>query len=522
MDHRLSLVAAASFLCLVTSSAEAVPVSRGRTLLDVDWTSAAIGGIGVAGTGTITVSGVTGTVTQAYLYWHGIDTDAAGDGFYDNEAISFDGHAVTGTTLGDATTNCWGSGSSRAFVADVTAHVTGDGAYVLSGLAAKPGHDANGASLIVIFDDGNPANDRDLVFFEGNDSNDPAGFPGEDSGWHAFLEGINYQGGTVRVELHVGDGQSYGDNSLTIASGGGSVTIDDDASLYDGTTTPTAGGSRATNGELWDIHAFDLTGAFGAPGVYTLTLDGQSPVEDCLGLVAALLDLPFGSAPRCGDGILIAPEICDDGNVLAGDCCSPTCEFEPLGTVCADEGNLCTQATCDGAGTCDVLRTADCRKPVTPGGATLLVRDHPSDAKDRLLWKWSLGTATTEELGDALTTTAYSLCLFDESTGSTALATGVTIPPGGTCGQKPCWKPTRTGFRHRNAAGTVRKLVLAGGLPGRASAVLKAQGAGLGLPPFPLAPMVTVQLRGTNGLCLGASYMVPQTSTPRKFKARSS
>jgi cysteine-rich repeat protein len=32
---------------------------------------------------------------------------------------------------------------------------------------------------------------------------------------------------------------------------------------------------------------------------------------------------------RCGDGVVTAPEVCDDGNMVAGDGCSPTCTREP-------------------------------------------------------------------------------------------------------------------------------------------------------------------------------------------------
>src|SRR5260221_8041194 len=60
---------------------------------------------------------------------------------------------------------------------------------------------------------------------------------------------------------------------------------------------PDGGRSRANNGSLWDIHTFDLAGAFGASGPYTLQMDGQSYFSDCLGLVVLLLDLKAGSAP---------------------------------------------------------------------------------------------------------------------------------------------------------------------------------------------------------------------------------
>src|SRR5262245_57550289 len=162
-----------------------VPISHTRTLSNVDYVVAGVCGVG-GGSGTITIAGVSGTVTHAYLYWHGINNSGAG-AEYNNPIVTINGNFVTGTSLGDATTNCWGAGSSRAFEADVTAFVAGNGPYMIAGLSDCLGCNANGASLVVVFDDGNPANNRDLAFFTGNDSNIPEGFPGEDDGWHATL-----------------------------------------------------------------------------------------------------------------------------------------------------------------------------------------------------------------------------------------------------------------------------------------------------------------------------------------------
>jgi cysteine-rich repeat protein len=54
----------------------------------------------------------------------------------------------------------------------------------------------------------------------------------------------------------------------------------------------------------------------------------------------------------CGNGVLEAPEQCDDGNLESGDCCSATCEFEAADSPC-DDRNLCTtRDACDGAGAC--------------------------------------------------------------------------------------------------------------------------------------------------------------------------
>jgi cysteine-rich repeat protein len=69
-------------------------------------------------------------------------------------------------------------------------------------------------------------------------------------------------------------------------------------------------------------------------------------------LFAAILTARPAHALVCGDGTLDAGEQCDDGNVVDGDCCSSTCQFEAPASPCTD-GDACTQSdACDGAGVC--------------------------------------------------------------------------------------------------------------------------------------------------------------------------
>ena len=42
----------------------------------------------------------------------------------------------------------------------------------------------------------------------------------------------------------------------------------------------------------------------------------------------------------------------DTTNQADGDCCSAACRFEVNGSACADDGNVCTNDVCNGAGTC--------------------------------------------------------------------------------------------------------------------------------------------------------------------------
>jgi hypothetical protein len=58
---------------------------------------------------------------------------------------------------------------------------------------------------------------------------------------------------------------------------------------------------------------------------------------------------------NCGNAVVEAGEQCDDGAALNGrtaSCCSINCHFQPSGTACTDDGNICTADLCDGKGVC--------------------------------------------------------------------------------------------------------------------------------------------------------------------------
>ena len=204
---------------------------------------------------------------------------------------------VVGTNIGVSDNNCWGYNNSQAYRADVTSLVqaTGNGLYNLSGFGAL---NPNGASLIVFFNDGNGANNRDVVIFDGNDSN--VSFPGisanpnapaDPAGWNVTLSGINYTSGTSFIELHVSDGQIFNDDAVKINN----TTFIPTGPIFSGNTVPGANNGPANNGRLWDIQSFNVT-AFLNPGPNVLNLT-TGLGADCLGLIVALINLPAGAAP---------------------------------------------------------------------------------------------------------------------------------------------------------------------------------------------------------------------------------
>src|SRR6476619_245527 len=145
---------AATTVVLAPTPASATPVIRQVRIASTDWVSGGVGGIGSgkgAGQGTITIDGIHGKVTAAWLSWNGIGhrvTATTFEGAYDNPAISVNGKKVVGISQGESGSNCWGlTASSRTYLANVTkiARITRNGAYHLKGLG-KHGN-ANGANL---------------------------------------------------------------------------------------------------------------------------------------------------------------------------------------------------------------------------------------------------------------------------------------------------------------------------------------------------------------------------------------
>jgi hypothetical protein len=88
-------------------------------------------------------------------------------------------------------------------------------------------------------------------------------------------------------------------------------------------------------------------------GIACTSGDACVGVDNCTGglvcnLQTGQCDVPLG----CGNGQLDSGEQCDDGNNENGDCCSFTCQYEAAGSACPDDGNVCTDNECDGAGSC--------------------------------------------------------------------------------------------------------------------------------------------------------------------------
>lgn len=269
-------------------NASANSLTAGPVVSGTDFGVFGVSGLRGTGAGTINVSGVTGTVTRAILVWHGVATTATAL----TRSATVNSTTVQGANIGLSDNNCWSQASSQAFQADVTALVTGNGAYNLTGLLTSGTFDPNGASLLVYYNDGNNTNNRDIAVFWGNDSNIANSF--DPAGWQATLSGINYSGGAANLTMIVSDGQTFPDALTASTINATPISLPD----FAGNTLPVAPGGTGTNGGLWDHYTAPVA-SYLTPGPNTLTFGATFGNGDCLSLIGAVFDLPVGAiAPQ--------------------------------------------------------------------------------------------------------------------------------------------------------------------------------------------------------------------------------
>jgi hypothetical protein len=129
----------------------------------------------------------------------------------------------------------------------------------------------------------------------------------------------------------------------------------------------------------------------------------------------------------------------------------------------------------------------------------LRINDYPDPTRDWLRWAWQRGEVTTA-IGDPTTQTTYKICIYEPTFDSHRLALEAAAPAGGTCADRPCWRPrSRGGFEYddRNLdPDGIRKLIVVPGADGRATLMVFAKGANLQVPRLPLRddPNVIVQV----------------------------
>ncbi|MFM7143461.1 MAG: hypothetical protein ACKO2K_16275 [Alphaproteobacteria bacterium] len=149
------------------------------------------------------------------------------------------------------------------------------------------------------------------------------------------------------------------------------------------------------------------------------------------------------------------------------------------------------------------------------GSLRLVVGSDP--ARNRLIYKWTNGTAAISQLGDPVNgDTSYALCLYADG----LLAVEAVVPSNGASGQvrKAPWILIETGARYRLKEGSADGITgvdLMIGI-GKARVGITGKGANLVLPALPLAAGSEVRAQfvknpGSGPDCQESSFPAPFT-----------
>lgn len=174
-------------------------------------------------------------------------------------------------------------------------------------------------------------------------------------------------------------------------------------------------------------------------------------------------------------------------------------------------------------------RDRKCKQILDPRKGSLLIRDSAVDTNDSIKFKWAGGEATDPmDFGNPFVTTSQSLCIWAGAEESTLEKVyEVTIPPGGACAGKPCWKSMNAGYRFKDNDTTnrgIRKLSIRGGEEKKARLSVQGRGPALDVGQLPLTPSdgkARVQIRNDE-TCWEANFSLSiRKNDASKFVARS-
>jgi hypothetical protein len=247
-----------------------------------------VAGLRNNGFGTLWVANMPLQIKKAYLYWHGSNNSVEGNL---GGTLYVNGTQVQGTFLGKSSDNTWGYPNTVAWRSEITSMVNGNPnkSYFLSNFDNYPFFNPNGASLIILYSDGNSGNDFDVTIYNGNDGNSHSSF--DSDGWYAPMSGIEYNTGQAFLDMHVADGQSvWNDNDVSLNN-----LSFLQGNWFQGATVPWGDGFFRLDG-LWDIHSFNITSYLHAgPNSVTITspaLGVTPPLKDGLNLIVAVVKVP--------------------------------------------------------------------------------------------------------------------------------------------------------------------------------------------------------------------------------------
>jgi hypothetical protein len=234
------------------------------------------------------------------------------------------------------------------------------------------------------------------------------------------------------------------------------------------------------------------------------TCDAAETCDGSTNNCPADADQPDGTS--CTDGLF-----CNGAETCQAGACTDQADPCGFAALCSEGTDMCLSSVCPSA-------PQTCRAAAK---TQLMVKNKADNTKDKLIWKWIKGAATTQaEFADPTMTAEYALCIY-AGTADTLVAS-LHIPPSNTK-----WTPIGSkGYKYLDstlAADGTQKVIVKGGVAGKSKALVK--GRGINLPdPLDMGPIgtpVTAQLLNyQSGVCWEGNFTTAKKDTNALFKAK--
>lgn len=211
---------------------------------------------------------------------------------------------------------------------------------------------------------------------------------------------------------------------------------------------------------------------------------------------------------------------CSDGNVCTTDSCQAgVCISSPLSGVPCSDGSMCTRGdVCqDGVCAAGAAPAIGCKQSLQAHRSVLFLKDKAT-GHDKLFWKWVRGEETAlAELGNPSVSSAFALCLYDNSGGIPQLMAERLIPAGSG------WGPVSNGFKYvdpRARNNGFNRILLRAGGNESAKMVLWGKGPGLDLGYLLANPLDSVVVQLVNENACWEGRFDNASSNPSEFRGK--
>jgi len=260
---------------------------------------------------------------------------------------------------------------------------------------------------------------------------------------------------------------------------------------------------------------------FVAPGAGTVTANTTGSSYDtvlsaysgtCGSLVEVACDDDTGGVQSeisfsTSSGVTYLIEVTDFGATAGGGSLQFALDFSVPGTPTSTPTPTAVP-TSTGTPTpaCDPTPLSGCR---AAGKSIVLFKQKQGGIKDKLIWKWLKGAASVQsDFGDPLGGAQHSMCVYDSS----GFVLETTVPPGGFCAGKPCWKTlSHKGYKYKDRDAQtdgVQKMLFKGGDAGRAKVLVKGKGFYLPDPDLSALtlPLTVQMVNSNNANCFASTF----------------